>query len=282
VTAVAPTLTKTILPATIVSGGSSTLTLTLANANATPLTLTAPFTDAMPAGMTITGGNSGTCTGITVAPTLITMASGSSLPPGGCTIVVSITSTTPGTVTNTTSALTTGAGVTPPASAPLVVTAAGPSLAKSFTPSTIVAGSTATLVIVLGNTNASVLTLTAPFTDAMPPGVTILGTNTGTCAGVTITSTLITMAAGSTIAPGGCNIIVDVVSVTAGAVTNVTGPLSTNGGVAPSASTPLAVLPSGPPMPIPVGTPLALGILVLLLLAGAGWQTVADRRWRRR
>jgi hypothetical protein len=75
---------------------------------------------------------------------------------------------------------------------------------------------------------------------------------------------------------------VGVTSITAGPVTNVTGPLSTNGGVAPPASTPLAVLPSGAPEGIPVDTPLALGILVLLLLAGAGWQAVPGKRGRRR
>jgi len=40
----------------------------------------------------------------------------STIPPGGCTIVVSIKSSTPGTVTNTTSSLQTEAGTTPPAS----------------------------------------------------------------------------------------------------------------------------------------------------------------------
>ena len=59
--------TKTILPATITAGGTATLTLSLANANATPQVLIAAFTDPMPAGLTTTSGNTGTCTGVTVA-----------------------------------------------------------------------------------------------------------------------------------------------------------------------------------------------------------------------
>ena len=241
VTAPGPTLAKTILPSTIAAGGTATLTLTLGNATAAPLTLTAPFTDTMPAGVTTTSGNTGTCTGVTVTPSTITMAAGSTIPPGGCTIVVTITSSTPGTVTNTTGPLTTSGGTAPPASAPITVTGSGPTLTKSIAPATIAAGGTATLTLTLGNPGAAPLTLTAPFTDTMPAGVTTTSGNTGTCTGVTVTSTTITMASGSTIPPGGCTIVVTVTSSTPGTVTNTTGPLTTSGGTAPPASAPITV-----------------------------------------
>ena len=272
VTASASALTKTITPATIVAGGTSTLTLALANANATPQTLTAAFTDPMPAGVTITIGNSGTCPGVTNTPTLVTMASGAAIPPGGCTIIVTITSATPGTVTNTTSALTTGAGVTPPASAPLTVTAATGLLTKSISPGTIVAGGTTTMVITLGNSNTTAVTLAAPFTDAMPPGLAINGLNTGSCVGVTVASALITMPIGATIPPGGCTIVVTLTSITPGSVTNVTSALITSAGATPPATATLVVLAVGPPTEIPVNNPAALALMVLLLAGAAAWQ----------
>jgi len=241
VNAAAATLGKTILPASIVSGGASTLTLTLGNPNATPLALTAAFSDPMPAGVTTTSGNTGTCTGVTVTPTTVAMASGSTIPAGGCTIVVTITSTTPGTVTNTTSALQTDGGTSPPASAPLTVTAAAATLAKSIAPTSIAPGGTATLTLALGNPNATALTLTAAFSDPMPAGVTTTSGNTGTCAGVTVTPTTITMASGSTVPAGGCTIVVTITSSTPGTVTNTTGPLQTSAGTAPPASAPITV-----------------------------------------
>jgi len=60
--------------------------------------------------VTITGANTGTCPGVTNTATILTMASGAQVVPGGCTIVVAITSSTPGSVTNTTSALVTEGG----------------------------------------------------------------------------------------------------------------------------------------------------------------------------
>ncbi|MFO1305774.1 MAG: hypothetical protein U1F54_18760 [Burkholderiales bacterium] len=241
VTAIAPTLAKAIAPATIVSGGSATLTITLGNANTVPITLGAAFADTMPSGVTITGANTGTCTGVTNTPTVVTMASGTDIPVGGCTIVVTITSTTPGSVTNTTGTLTTNAGVAPPAAAPLTVTAANATLAKAIAPGTIGIGGSATLTLTLGNPNATALTLQSAFVDTMPAGVTITGANSGTCTGVTNTTTAVTMASGSPIPAGGCTIVLAITSSTPGPVTNTTGPLVTEGGTAPPASAPLVV-----------------------------------------
>ncbi len=266
-------LTKSITPSTIAPGGTATLTLTLGNTTPSPLTLTAPFTDSMPAGVTITSGNTGTCTGVTVTTTSITKASGSMIPPGGCTIVVTITSATPGTVVNTTSALQTVAGTTPPASAPLTVVAGAITLSKAFTPAEVVVGSSATLVLILGNPGIAPVTLTAPFTDPMPPGLTITSPNTGTCTGVTVTPTVITMATGSSIPPGGCTIVVGVEVSAVGSFVNVTSPLATSGGSAPPATAPIAAKASPYVVePIPVNGPFALALLLLMLGVAGGMQ----------
>ncbi len=240
-----PTLAKSIAPASIGIGGTSTLTLTLGNGNPTSITLTSAFGDTMPAGVSTTGVVTNTC-GAVVTSGAITVASGTVIPAGGCVIVVTITSSTPGTVTNVTDPLVTSTGTAPSAQAPLLVTIISSALTKSILPSTITAGGASTLTIALANPNVAPLVLTAAFIDAMPAGVTTTGASTGTCPGVTVTATSITMASGSAIAPGGCTIVVPITSFTPGTVTNTTGTLQTTGGTTTPASAPLAVTASIP------------------------------------
>ena len=170
------TLAKSIAPATIVAGDTATLTITLGNGNATPLTLSAAFTDIMPAGVTTTSGNAGTCTGVTVTPTEVTMAAGATIPPGGCTIVVTITSSTPGTVVNTTGSLETGAGPAPPASAPITVIPPGAppgaatadlAITKTDNVTSVAPGSVVTYAIVVTNNGPSAV-VGATVTDVVP------------------------------------------------------------------------------------------------------------------
>jgi hypothetical protein len=142
----------------------------------------AGFTDWFPAGVTQTAILPATTCGAQVTPTRIRMPPGSSIPPGGCTIAVTITSSTPGTVTNLTSMLQTNAGNAPPVSAPLTVTGSGaallppsarapitakaallpPTLAMTIVPATIAPGGEATLTITLGNPNPDPVTLNIP------------------------------------------------------------------------------------------------------------------------
>jgi uncharacterized repeat protein (TIGR01451 family) len=106
---VAPTVAKGFAPGTITSGGTSTLTITLGNGNAGAATLSALFTDTLPAGMTVANPNNlgGTCPGTKTAVSggnTITYANGASIPSGGCTIIANVTSSTVGTSTNTVAA----------------------------------------------------------------------------------------------------------------------------------------------------------------------------------
>jgi len=128
----------------------------------------------MPAGVTTTSGNTGTCTGVTVAPAQITMATGATIPPGGCTIVVTITSSTVGAVLNTTSALQTGGGSAPAASAPLTVTGdvtADLAITKTNNVTTVVPGSLVTYTIVVTNLGPGAVT-GATVTDIVPAALT--------------------------------------------------------------------------------------------------------------
>ncbi len=175
-------LAKTIAPSTIAAGGTAVLTLTLGNPNAAPATLAAAFVDAMPAGVTTTSGNTGNCTDVTVGPASVTKAAGSQVPAGGCTIVVTITSSTPGTVVNTTGPLETSLGTAPPASAPLTVTGgsvpqADLSVVKTAGASSVLPGGTITYTIVASNAGPSAVT-GAIVTDTF---AATLGNVTWTC-----------------------------------------------------------------------------------------------------
>jgi uncharacterized protein YhjY with autotransporter beta-barrel domain len=94
-TSIPPTVGLAFAPATIQSGGSSTLTITLGNANAGPDPVTGAFTDFLPPGLTVAGGASNTCTGggLTAASGSgsITYGAGGAIPVGGCTIKVTVT-----------------------------------------------------------------------------------------------------------------------------------------------------------------------------------------------
>ncbi|MEO8053919.1 MAG: hypothetical protein ABI768_02120 [Acidobacteriota bacterium] len=241
-----PTVTKAFAPVSIAAGATSTLTITLGNSNASPITLSALFTDALPGSVFVAAAPNivKTCTGVVVAAagtTFITYANAAPIPAGGCTISVDVTSATPGTYTNVVAAgqLSTSAGVNQlPASASLAVgpgALAPPTMAKSFSPSTIFTGDTSALTIVLGNANVSALTLSADLNDNLPAGVSVAAIPNvrGTCTGaVTAAAGLVAYAATSTIPAGGCTIIVDVTSGVAGSYTNTipASALVTDGG----------------------------------------------------
>jgi ice-binding like protein/exosortase sorting signal-containing protein len=180
------------------------------------------------------------------------------------------------------------AAVLPPSGAP-------PTLTKSFSPASIVAGATSTLTITLLNPNTSAATLTAPFVDTLPSGVVVApvpnasttcpGTGAVVAAAGASTVTLpvtrsIPAGAGST--PGSCTVTVDVTSNTAGTSINViaAGALQTsNGANALAAQAALAITAAvvvPPPQQIPTLSEWAMILLVLLLA------TVAFAAMRRR
>jgi hypothetical protein len=102
--------------------------------------------------------------------------------------------------------------------------------------------------------------------------MSVVSANTGTCAGVGTTATLITLPAGSSIPPGGCTIIVTVTSSSPGAVVNVTSALVAGGVSAPAVRAPLVVAGSNLPAErIPVLSPVGLALLLLALAAMGGF-----------
>ena len=247
---IAPTVTKTFAAASMVDGGKTQLTLTLGNSNATAVTLTSPLVDTLPTSpgnMVIATPNNlgGTCSGVSavVGSGTITVASGTSIPPGGCSVTVDITANTLGTYTNTIPAggLATGAGSNAAAANASLIIPALPTISKSFAPTAIVPGGISTITFTLGNINSTVLT-NANFTDSLSNMSVASTTIGGSCAGVTNSPAL---ALGATalnltipsVPAGGCTITVQVTGTTLGTWPNTaSGVTATELPVAGSAS----------------------------------------------
>jgi uncharacterized repeat protein (TIGR01451 family) len=172
-----PTVTKAFSPASITAGGVSRLTITVSNANAAAIALTAALTDTLPSGVLVapTPNPTTTCGGAVTAAaggSTVTLATGSTIPAGSCTIAVNVTAATAGSFLNTipAGALQTNSGNNAaPATAPL---AAGPVI--TLAPATLPNGT----VGVLFSQTLTGSGGTAPFSfsvtaGALPAGVTL-------------------------------------------------------------------------------------------------------------
>lgn len=234
-----PTVLKAFSPSTINPGDVSRLVLTLGNTNAAAATLTADLVDTLPAHVLVapTPAVGGTCVPLAnieaVAGGLtVTYKSGATIPANGsCTIEVNVTSSVSGgPYVNTIAAggLQTNLGNNgAPATANLLVNPGQPpSVSKSFSPASIVAGQQSTLTISLGNGNAGVATLSAPLVDNLPAGLVVATPSTvgGTCTTASVTAaaggTTVTYGSGATIPAGGCSIQVRVTASNPGTFTN--------------------------------------------------------------
>ena len=234
-------ITKAFAPATIPSGGVTTMTFSISNGSGVARTGLA-FADKLFNMQLLNGAVGGTCTGVvsnaaagvTGDPGLVVTAG--DVPAGGCTVTFQVTSSTPGVQPNTSSGVTHSAD--PVAGAPsntatLTVTPT-PSVTKSFVPSstgvyvspaaqTLGQNMTRLTISILNpnTTSATGATLTdtypANMVNATTPGVT------NTCGG-TVTATAgtntITLVGGTLPLNSACSIGVNVVSTVAGNYTN--------------------------------------------------------------
>ena len=274
----APTVLKAFAPASIASGGTSTLTLTLGNPNAANLTLAADFIDTLPvnillaAPLTLGGTCPGVATGSAGGGTL-TYPNGALIPPGGCTVTALVTGNVAGAYTNTIAIgalLTDGGGNPAPATAGLVIQApTPPGVLKAFS-NNINPGGISRLTITLGNANAAAITLTAPFADTLPVQVSIASPPNvgGSCnapdIGAVAGGGTVSFANGATIPSGGCTIQVDVTSTTSGGPWTNTIPANalqtTVGNNGAPASANLFVNPPAPPSVSKSFAPAAIAV----------------------
>ncbi len=287
VTADAPTVTKAFSPDTVEAGGTSQLTITLGNTNSVAATLTTALVDTLPANVEVANPAdvNGTCPGtVTATPggSTITYANGASIPAGGCTIEVDVTSSTPGTHTNTIAAgdLETDLGDSPsPASDDLTVVGP-PSLSKNFSPDPITVGGTSTLTFTLTNPSTGTALTGVSFSDSLPSGVEVASTpNASTTCGDPPTwapsagDTTLNFSGGTVPADSSCTAEVDVTATSSGVKDNTSGTItSSNGGDGNTASDTLevsglrvidpAVTKSGDPLTAQIGDPVTFTLRV--------------------
>jgi len=123
---------------------------------------------------------------LTVGTSTVTLTGGTIPAGGSCTVTVPVTAPVAGNYFN---ALAAGALQTnngnnaAPAIATLTVlpVSPAPTLSKSFTPASILAGGNSTLTITLTNPNNAIANLTATLTDTLPSGVFVAGSVSSTC-----------------------------------------------------------------------------------------------------
>jgi uncharacterized repeat protein (TIGR01451 family) len=257
----APTLGKAFGPATINSGGFSTLTLTLNNTNATAAALTAPLTDTLPNGTVISGSASNTCGGVaTVGVSSVTLTGGSIPANGSCTITVGVTAVAGDNYINSVAAgalETSNGNNAAPAIATLTVIPpvnVAPLLGKAFSPATIMMGGVSTLTITLSNASGTIASLTAPLTDTLPAGMLISGSASNTCGGTaTVGASSVTLTGGAIQANGTCTVTVSVTAPGGGNYINslAAGALETSNGS--NAIPAIATLNVSVPSPVTVG-----------------------------
>ena len=248
-----PSVTLSFDPATIRQGGVSRLTYGLGNGAAVGASEVA-LSDTLPANVVVASAPDArtTCTGGTVEATAdsntITYTGGTVDAGGACTIMVDVTSATPGSYPNSTESVISSLGTSTAASATLMVNPAdAPGFAKVFEPATVDPGGVSTLTFTIDNSDNLVDIVSLAFTDAFPDGLVVAGTPNvqndcgGTFAPAASASSL-TFSGGSVAAGQSCTLSVEVQALRSGALTNRSGELTSDLPVAtPGASATLTV-----------------------------------------
>ena len=243
-------------------GGVAVLTFTITNPNTNapmgPLT-GVEFSDTFPTGMTVANApvpaQCGGAVTASVGANSISFSGGTILPSSSCTISVDVTLAASGIYNNTSGKVSSTNGGTGPTSNTATLTAiAPPTIAKAFSPTSIVVydGSltpnvdVSTLTFTLTNGNSSQLTGVG-FTDNFLTGLQAASLPNSSCGGFTTLggNTSLTLSGGSLAAGSTCTITVDVIATSAGTFPNTTTAVTSNeGGTGATSNT--AILTSNP------------------------------------
>lgn len=246
-----PDVLKEFTPNVVLPSTNSRLAIVLTNGNSVAAT-TVAFTDSYPSGLVNapTPNATTTCSGtVTAAAGGASLAlSGGTIPANSsCRVEVDVRSATAANYLNNSGTVTT-ANIGSGASVSATLTVMGPpTLAKSFSPSTVLVNEESTLTITLTNPNTVAVT-GAALTDSYPSNLVNATTpNASTsCSGGTLSATAggtSVAISGATIpASGSCTISIRVLSATAGSYVNSTGSVTTtNAGTGTAASATLTV-----------------------------------------
>ena len=235
----ATTLTKSVDPTTIGTGGTVTYTITISNSGAIDTTLD-KIQDVMPSGVTYTNGTTtldSTPIGDPIVNSQTLTWSRSFTIPAGGSSTLTYQAVIPNLIGGYENSLVgfigsdqidTTVSVSDDAPASATVTdGAAPTITKSFSQAVILPGSTSTLTITLSNANGSDLT-GAAFTDTYPDGlVNANPTGASSTCGGTLTATAgeatLGLSGGTIPALSSCTISVDVTAAAEGTYTNTIG-----------------------------------------------------------
>ena len=232
-------LIKTFRPILIVAGGSTTLRVTISNIAAGAGSLTGvAFGDTLPSGLVVapvpnasTTCGAGSVTAV-AGSARYSLADGSVAAGASCSVSLTVTAAAPGAYVNVIPAreMTSLQGATNgiPAIATLLVTAApSVTLAKAFSPTSVLVGGTSVLTLTIGNAAAGAAALTnLAVSDALPAGVQIAPSPNAstTCGAGTVTATAgattFALVGGSVGAAASCTVSVTVEGVLPGSHVN--------------------------------------------------------------
>jgi hypothetical protein len=244
-----PTIAAAFGTATIGAGGNTTLTLTVTNPNgSTSLTGVAVAAAALPVNLTGSGAATN-CSGGTatyVGGTRELSLSGATLAgSASCTVTLTVTSGTAASYSYTTGAVSaTGptalAGGT--ATTGTLTVIAAPTIATSFSPTSVAINTISTLTLTLTNPNgATALTGVAVAGASLPAGLTGSGAATSCGGTASFSAGSLSMSGGSLAGGGSCTVTLSVQSSAPGTFNYTSG--------APSASGPVSVTGVGATAP---------------------------------
>jgi mucin-19 len=255
-----PTISKAFGAANITLNGTTTVTFTITDpASNTSAENGIAFSDTLTNGLQVasTPGVSNTCGGTVTATansTSISLVGGSIATPGAtCTIVVNVTGTQSGTVTNTTGAVSsTNGGTGATSNTATLIVASPPAITKSFNPTSIAVNGNSTLSFIIANPNTNVALSGVAFTDSLPAGLVVAATPnvTGSCGAGTITAVAgsgsVSLSGGTlTVSPGvgsSCTFSVSVTGTTGGVKNNSVQVTSTEGGTGNTSNASITVI----------------------------------------
>jgi uncharacterized repeat protein (TIGR01451 family) len=251
-TPITPLMTKSFGATSLPVGGETSLGFTIINPNATTALSGIGFTDPLPSGLAVAtpNGLTGSCGGGTITAVAgsnsISLSGATLAAASSCTFSVNVVATGGGTQDNTTSDVTSNLGNGNGATATLTVVAP-PSIAKSFSPTSILLNGTSTLTFTITNPAANTVAQTGvAFTDTLPSGLVVASPDglTNTCGGTaSINGGTISLSGGSIAVDSSCAVALNVTGATPGTFTNISGPVSsTNGGTGNQANASLTVI----------------------------------------
>ena len=231
---------KAFAPDRIGQGGISRLTFTIDSSANTFNLVGLNFTDNFPDGMVVAPGPdaSTTCTGGTVSAaaggTSVGYSDGTVLARTICTVAVNVQALQPGTLVNTSGALTARFlhGDLATAEATLTVDPpSAPGFAKAFSPTTVDPGGLSTLTFTIDNTANLVEIGSLAFDDTFPDGLVVADTPNvqNTCGGTFAPiagDTTVSLSEGAVAASGTCTLTVEVQALRSGTLTNTADDLT--------------------------------------------------------